>query len=230
MRPTFVPLIIASLLISIVTSATASEKDGQTIKLFRDGTPADDPAAWKAIGESPKANAGAIWQRRDGALVIKPGPKGYLRTLRDFKNFTLELEWRRPEGKKPGRGGVLIRMTGKDKIWPNCLEAQLNADAAGDFWGLDGYRLAGPSERFKQLQHDQFGTLRNLQKTQNAEKPPGQWNQYKIVANGETATLTINGREVNRANGCDTVAGKICLTAEGDEIHFRKVRLTPLPD
>ncbi len=78
------------------------------------------------------------------------------------------------------------------------------------------------------MQHDQFGTLRNLQKTEDAEKPLGQWNRYEIVADGETVTLKINGRMVNRATGCDVVAGKICLTSEGDEIHFRNVRLTPL--
>jgi hypothetical protein len=41
-------------------------------------------------------------------------------------------------------------------------------------------------------------------------------------------TLEINGQEVNRATGCDVVPGKICLTAEGDEIHFRNVRLSPI--
>jgi hypothetical protein len=140
----------------------------------------------------------------------------------------LKLEWRRPPGKKPGRGGVLIRMTGKDKIWPKSLEAQLNAGGAGDFWGLDGYQLTGPPQRFKRLQHDRFGTLRNLKKTEDAEKPAGEWNQYEIVADGQTVTLKINGRVINRATGCDVVAGNVCLTAEGDEIHFRNVRLTPM--
>ncbi len=230
MRHTIVPFVLASLLISIVALAAAADKRGPTIELFGAKTPADNRAAWKAIGESLEVDADVIWQHRDDVLVIKSGPKGYLRTEQDFTNFVLELEWRRLEGKKPGRGGVLIRMTGKDKIWPKSLEAQLNSGAAGDFWGLDGYAFTGPAQRFKRLQHDQFGTLRNLQKTQDAEKPLGQWNRYEIVADGETVTVKINGRMVNRATGCDVVAGKICLTAEGDEIHFRNVQLTPLPD
>ena len=38
-------------------------------------------------------------------------------------------------------------------------------------------------------------------------------------------TLSVNGREVGRATGCDARAGKIRLTSEGDEVHFRNVRL-----
>ena len=60
------------------------------------------------------------------------------------------------------------------------------------------------------------------------EKPAGQWNQYEITADGDTVTLTINGKVVNRATGCDVVPGKILLTAEGDEIHFRNVRVRPI--
>ncbi len=40
--------------------------------------------------------------------------------------------------------------------------------------------------------------------------------------------MKINGRIVNKATGCETTPGKICLTAEGDEIHFRNVQLTPV--
>jgi hypothetical protein len=162
---------------------------------------------------------------RDGVLVLKAGLVGYLRTERDFTDFMLELQWRRPPGQKPGRGGVLIRTTGPDKIWPKSLEAQLNAGAAGDFWGLGGYRLTGPSERLKQVNNQRFGTLTNLQKTEDAENAVGQWNRYEIRAIGDKVTLKINGRLVNQAAGCDVVAGKICLTAEGDEIHFRNVRV-----
>ena len=36
--------------------------------------------------------------------------------------------------------------------------------------------------------------------------------------------MTINGELVNEATGCDA-PGKIVLTAEGAEIHFRNLRL-----
>jgi hypothetical protein len=37
----------------------------------------------------------------------------------------------------------------------------------------------------------------------------------------------VNGAVVNRATGCDVVPGKILFTSEGQEIHFRNVRLVP---
>jgi hypothetical protein len=145
-----------------------------------------------------------------------------------YANFVLKLQWRTAPGKKPASGGVLIRTSGKPKIWPKSLEAQLNAGSEGDFWGLDGYQLGGPAERVKVVPTSPFGKLTNLKRARDAVKRAGEWNQYEVVADGPTVTLKINGQVVNRATGCDVVPGPICLTAEGDEIHFRDVRLTPV--
>jgi len=165
---------------------------------------------------------------KDDVLICKGTPLGYIYTNRQYTNFVLTLQWRWPPKGKPGRGGVLLRTTGENKIWPKSLEAQINAGDAGDFWGLNGYELAGPADRSKTLTTDKFGKLTNLKKTKAVEKEPGQWNTYKITANGETVTLEINGQIVNQAEGCAAVPGTICLTAEGNEIHFRNISITPL--
>ncbi len=187
------------------------------------------PYAWKQFSEDPQTPLADTWQLLDGVLTCRGTPKGYLYLDHDFTDFVLTLEWRWPAGKKPGNGGVLLRITGPDKIWPRSLEAQLNAGQAGDFWGLNGFALEGPSERKQTLDSPQFGRLTNLRRTADLEKPAGQWNQYQIIARGPVVTLRVNGQEVNRATGCDVLAGKICLTAEGDAIQFRNVRLEPLP-
>ena len=132
-----------------------------------------------------------------------------------------------PQHLEPGNGGVLIRMTGEHTIWPVSLEAQLNAGNAGDFWGLAGYRLSGPSERMRTIDHREFGKLTNLKKIKALENPQGEWNTYEIIAEGATVTLIINGEEVNRAAGCDINPGRICLTSKGSEIQFRNVLVTP---
>lgn len=163
-----------------------------------------------------------------GVLHCKGSPLGYLCTVDSHGRFVLELEWRWPMDGKPGNGGVLIRLTGSDKIWPRSLEAQINAGQAGDFWGLDGFRLDGPEDRRSTVENAQFGTLTNLKKTTAAEKPAGQWNRYRITAEGETVTLEINGQIVNQATSCDTTPGRIALTAEGSPIHFRNLRLSRL--
>lgn len=183
-------------------------------------------AGWRMFAEDPQAKPGDVWRLdAQGVLTCRGKPKGYIVTTKDYTDFTLTLEWRWPAG-KPGKGGVLLRMTGPDRIWPRSLEAQINAPQAGDFWGLGGYALTGPAERMQRLEHPQFGALVNLKKTAAAEKPAGQWNRYEIIARQGVVRLVVNSQAVNATTACDTTPGKICLTAEGDEYQFRNVRLT----
>ena len=169
-----------------------------------------------------------VWHVADGVLVCKGNPLGYLYTNQNYRDFMLKLQWRWPEDKDPGKGGVLIRTTSQNKIWPKSLEAQINAPDAGDFWGLNGYSFSGPDGELESIDHDQFGKLTNLKKTKSMENPPGQWNSYEIIAKGDTVTLIINGEIVNKAINCDLDSGTICITSEGSEIHFRNIEITPI--
>ncbi len=188
----------------------------------------DSLEAWECYLEDPDAKVQDVWNIEDGVLICSGKPLGYLYTKRDYGNFVLKLQWRWPPGKKPGSGGVLVRMTGEHRIWPRSLDAQLYSGGAGDFWGLVGYRLSGPAERMRSSDHKEFGKLTNLKKIKALENPQGEWNTYEIIAKGATVTLIINGEEVNRATGCDLNPGRICLTSEGSEIHFRNVVVTPI--
>ena len=184
--------------------------------------------AWEYYLADPEVELQDVWYIENEVIVCKGTPLGYLYTKRDYSDFVLKLEWRWPPGKKAGKGGVLIRMSGEHRIWPMSLEAQLNAGGAGDFWALLGYQLSGPAERMQTADHEEFGSLTNLKKTKNLEKPPGEWNTYEIIAEGDIVTLVINGQQVNRATGCDLSPGRICLTSEGSEIHFRNVEVIPI--
>jgi len=207
----------------------AAEPASEACQLVPAGGQAGSLAGWKSYHEQG-AKTADVWSLDDqGVLRCQGQPLGYLFTEKDYDNFVLELDWRWPSGKEPGKGGVLIRTTGPDKIWPKSLEAQINAGDAGDFWGLDGFQLDGPADRTKSLEHPQFGKLTNVKKGAALEKPAGQWNHYKIVADGAVVTLEINGQVVNRATDCGTAPGKIVLTSEGSPIEFRNVQLRRLP-
>jgi len=219
-------LFVATIVLSLCSVLRAADPVDSSLNLLTSQDDAGQLSGWKSFHEDGAAT-GKVWRLGDdGVLICKGLPKGYIYTEKDYGDFTLELEWRWPPDGEPGNGGVLLRTTGKHKIWPKCLEAQINAGDAGDFWGLGGYELRGPAERSKSLEHPQLGKLTNVKKTEPVEKPPGQWNHYKIVADGDTVTLIINGRQVNQATGCETAPGKILLTSEGNKIHFRNVRLT----
>ncbi len=221
-----VRLVISLVVLAASLGTAARAAQSAPGRLLTPSSPSGELTGWKSFLEDPKAKTGDVWRLGpDGVLVCKGKPHGYLYTEKSYTDFTLTLEWRTPEGQKPGRGGILVRMTGPHKIWPKSLEAQLNAGDEGDFWGLDGYRLSGPADRRRVIETSPFGKLTNVRKTVAPVKAPGQWNRYEVIARGETVVLKINGQEVNRATGCDVVAGPVCLTAEGDEIHFRNVAI-----
>jgi len=213
-------LIVAGLMVLVVGGTalgggllTAQQADGEF-------------AGWKTFHEKAGAKTSDVWRLQPGGvLVCKGQPRGYLYTEAAYSNFVLRLEWRYPAGTKAGKGGALVRMTGEHSIWPRCLECQLNQGAAGDFWAIRGYEVAGPADRLKLTPQSAFGTLRHLKRLADAEKPAGEWNVHEAVVDGPTITQTLNGVLVNRATGCEVVAGKILLTAEGTEIHFRNIRL-----
>jgi len=185
-------------------------------------------AGWRSFHEKAGTKTADVWRlQADGVLVCAGVPRGYLYTEKDYGDFELKVEWRYPRGATKSNGGVLVRMTGEHCIWPKCLELQLNMGQAGDFWGLRGFALSGPVERMKTMEHKLFGTCRNLKRLADLEKPIGEWNQHEAVVEGGTVTQKLNGTLVNRATGCETTAGKILITAEGQEIHFRNVRLIP---
>lgn len=159
-----------------------------------------------------------VWQAVDGVLVCKGKPAGYICTQADYTNYVLELDWRWPGA--AGNSGVLLRKIGDDKIWPKSLEAQLQSENAGDFWKIEEFPSTTDASRTNG---------RNCKKTHGNEKPLGEWNHYKISVDHGTVTLEVNGQVLNQATDVLETAGKICLQSEGAEIHFRDIRITPVP-
>ncbi len=225
-----VSVLILAVLLGWLTAVTFARADEpQFTNLLTEQCPDGEFPGWRSFHDAPDVDTRDVWALGDdGVLRCKGKPLGYLYTEEDYTNFVLKLDWRWPPGGEAGAGGVLVRTTGPHRVWPRSLEAQINTGEAGDFWGLYGYRLEGPAERTQALEHPQFGKLINVEKVADVERPVGEWNQYEIRVEGDTVTLTLNGREVNRATGCDVVAGKIAITAEGDPIEFRNVQLQPL--
>ncbi|MFZ4573661.1 MAG: 3-keto-disaccharide hydrolase [Phycisphaerales bacterium] len=187
------------------------------VKLFN----GKDLTGWTSCLPNAKDKFEA-WSVRDGVLVCKGQPIGYLRTEQKYTNFVLKLEWRFNPEKGAGNSGVLVRMIGDDKVWPKSVEAQLQSENAGDFWNIEEFAMTVDKSRTNG---------RNTKKLPTAspvERPIGEWNEYEIIVNKGDVILNVNGQELNRATNVEAVAGFICLQSEGAEIHFRNVRLVPL--
>ncbi len=206
------------------TAAEPSKKDStepSRIVLFN----GEDLTGWKPFLVEESAEEGPVWQVRDGVLVCRGEPLGYLYTTASYKDFSLTLEWRW-QG-EPGNSGVLLRIAGEAQSFlPRCVEAQLKNGDAGDIWAFYGAALEGSRERFREIEgHESLGDFRGVGKMEAAENPPGEWNTLEITALGENLTVRVNGRVTNEANGLDVVAGPIGLQSEGGEIHFRNIVL-----
>ncbi len=210
--------LFALLLMTVLSGVHADDK--KEIKLFNE----NDLSGWGHFLTKPVKRE-EVWSVKNGILICKGTPGGYLATKKKYTNFKLVVEWRWP--KKPGNSGVLMRITGKPTMLPNCVEAQLQHQNAGDMYGFQGFKIDGDKSR-KSANPNVLGGLTSVKKIMRNEKKPGEWNKYEITANGGKITVMLNGKKVNEATGCDVRAGQIGLQSEGGEVHFRTVQLTPI--
>lgn len=208
--------ILSVTLLAVPALLQAGEKD--RVVLFDGG----DLSAWTYYLQDSDAERDDVWSIRDGVLVCQGQPRGYLKTEDAFSDYVLTLQWRWPEGSDGGNSGVLLHMTGEDKIWPKSIESQLMAGNAGDFWVIGGTDVDVPNEEERRMGR------RHLNLTDDSEKPIGQWNTMTITCKGDEITVKVNGDLVNHATNATRTGGAICLQSEGAEIHFRNIVLERL--
>ena len=174
---------------------------------------------WTTYFKDANADPKSVWKVADGVISCTGNPVGFLRTKAEYSDYKLELEWKWAD--KPGNSGVLLRMSGEEKIWPLCMEAQLMHTKAGDFVGM--------GTNFNENIVKNGGPISYApRKKDSNEKEPGGWNKYEIVCNGGTIELTVNGELQNKATGVGVRNGYIGLQSEGAPIMFRNIKLTPL--
>ena len=169
----------------------------------------------------------------NGMLVSLGTPRGHLLTDSLYSNYRLEVEYRFPGS--PGNCGVLVHASTPRslyKMFPKSLEVQMMHENAGDFWCIveditvpDMEARRGPKAEWGITEGKQR-RIKNL--TDGSEKPLGEWNSMKIECIGRTVKVWVNGEVVNEGYDCSVSRGRIALQAEGAEVEFRKILLTPL--
>jgi hypothetical protein len=203
------------------TVAPAAEAE----KLFN----GKDLTGWRSYLAEHNVGTEDVWSVKDGILICKGEPLGYLYTETDFKDFQLQVEWRWAPGQEPGNSGVLMRINAEPKPLPRSLESQLRSGDAGDLYGFHGMSIRGDKERAVSVKgHALGGDLSGVRKITRAEVEPGEWNRMEIRLEGSEIKVWVNGTLVNEATDCEVISGPIGLQSEGGEIHFRLVQLTPL--
>jgi hypothetical protein len=180
-----------------------------------------DFAGWKLYTREPNHDVMKTWSVNNGLIRCEGKPAGYMRTEIDYADYLIHVEWRWPE--KGGNNGVLVHMSGEDKVWPKSLECQLYSGNAGDFWVIGGLETA---------EHAKGGARvkgrRTLKLKDSSEKKPGQWNAYDIICKDGWIVVMVNGVLQNVATKCSANSGKICLQSEGTPIEYRNIYIEPL--
>lgn len=179
---------------------------------------------WRPFLPDDSVAAADVWSVKEGVLRCEGTPNGYLRTVGSYSNYTLHLEWRWPE--TPTNSGVLLHTTGEDKIWPQCIEAQLQNLSAGDFVTIQ----PGSTVTVNGVAYQPEGSIFKIipKRLPTSEKFQGRWNRYKIVCRDNTIDLYVNGVHQNSAVDVQPSEGAICLQSEGSPIEFRNIYLIPL--
>lgn len=213
---------------TLVTSCQKSEKE---ISLFN----GQDLSGWHV--DVPKMdtvpNAINPFIIRDKNLVSLGTPRGHLITEAIYKNYRLEVEYRFTG--EPGNCGVLVHASEPRvlyKMFPKSIEVQMHHEDAGDFWVI-GEDIEVENMEERRGPKSEWGTTegkerRILNLTDNSEKPLGEWNTMVVECVADEIKVWVNGDLVNYGYNATANQGQIAIQAEGSEVEFKKIALTPI--
>jgi hypothetical protein len=153
---------------------------------------------------------------------------GYLATNQEFENVHIRVEYKwgmkqfAPSSLGKRDNGVLYGLVGADKVWPTCIECQIEEGDVGDFFlvggtrGVQGKHGDGLFDQHISLAHGwpkpgtaAASSAKNLPpvktetdrmiKDGNFEKLDD-WNVVEVLWQGDRAAHIVNGRVVNVAS------------------------------
>lgn len=219
--------VIPLLLLLILWSCQAPP---EPISLFN-GT---DLTGWHVdVPEMDTSDARSPFIVRDGMLVSLGTPQGHLITDAIYQDYRLQVEYR--FAGEPGNCGVLVHASKPRSLYdmfPKSLEVQMMHENAGDFWCIvedikvpDMEARRGPPEEWG-ITEGKKRRIFNL--TDGSESPLGEWNSMTIECLKDEIKVWVNGDLVNYGSECTVNRGQIAVQAEGSEVEFRKLELTPI--
>jgi hypothetical protein len=220
-----------SILFISILAFSVSTAISQTTSLFN----GKDLSGWHAdvpdMDDDPDAKMPFIV--RDGMLVSLGTPGGHLITDEVYMDYRLEVEYR--FAAKPGNCGVLVHASTPRalyKMFPKSMEVQMMHENAGDFWCIveditvpDMEQRRGPKEEWG-ITEGKKRRIINL--SDGSENPVGEWNTMVIECLGSEIKVWVNDDMVNHGYDCTAQRGQIAVQAEGSEVEFRKMEMTPI--
>jgi hypothetical protein len=203
-----------------VTPAPAADNPPPGFKSLFNGK---DLAGWK-----PTAEKKMVWKADNGMIVCEAGGGGWLLTEDEFDNFELRCEFRWT--KEGGNSGVALRTPPKGDPAYQGMEIQLIDD---ENWAkVHKFEL-------KDFQHT--GSIYDVVPAKKrANKPVGEWNSFRAVADGRKVRIELNGEVLTDANlddfkdkfekhpGLKRDKGHVGFQSYNFRVEFRNVFIKPL--
>jgi len=233
LRPPFSAAIVAALLLSVVTPATAAEPPEGFRPLFngRDlegwhGMPHFDPRDLAKMPEDARAKQIAEWTEDarkhwtvENEELINDGHGAYLATDQEFTDYELLIDYKTVP---LADSGIYLKASPQVQIWDYTEESKfrLGADkGSGGLWN----NSAGAAGKDPAVR---------------ADKPFGEWNSFRIRQIGARTSVWLNGQMVVdnaiMENYWDResplfLKGPICLQTHGGEIRWRNIYVREIP-
>ncbi len=209
-------------------SARAADADG-FVPLFN----GKDLTGWVNANCAPET-----WSVRDGMIHCTGIPTGAMRTVRQYENFILEVEWRHLQ--HGGNSGVFIWGTpiaAPGVPFLRGIEVQvLDHGYATDYEKKNGkkpewFTTHGDVFPIHGATMKPFGRHNGSRSFPSGEYSKGinEWNHYRIVCTNGVLRLSVNGHEVSGGEECNYRKGYLALESEGAPIDFRNIRIKELP-
>jgi type 1 glutamine amidotransferase len=154
----------------------------------------------------------------NGTLTTQGGMGMLWYSAKEFRSYSLKLDWRMAGD---DNSGVFIGFPPSSDPWSavnNGYEIQIDPTDAAD-------RTTGSVYGFKSA---------DIAARDGALNPPGEWNTYELLVEGERLQIFLNGVKINDFTNTDPVRsltqGHIGLQnhGDGDEVSFRNVRIKEL--
>lgn len=172
------------------------------------------------------------WGVRENLITCTGKPTGALRTVRQYENFILELEWRHLQS--GGNAGVFIwasPIAAPGVPFLRAIEVQVldnGYDAKGKNQWYTTHGDVFPIHGQTMTPIGRVSGKRSFPSEERSNSAP-EWNHYRIVCQNGAIRLSVNGKQVSGGDACGWRKGYIGLESEGAPTEWRNLRIKELP-
>jgi hypothetical protein len=168
---------------------------------------------------------------KDGMLITTGKPTGYLRTVKHYENFIMEMEWMHMNKTAMGNSGLFVwgdPLPAVGTGYTRGIEVQVLVNFETDWATSHGDIFSIWGAKCKPDRPHPKGYERCLP-SENRCKGGGEWNHYRVEAKDGVIKLHVNGKEVSGVSECNPRKGFLALESEGAECRFKNIKIKELP-